>query len=80
VLNAVGFFIGPTAVAMVTDYYFADESQLRYSMFIVATIVFSAEYPLPDSQQGLPDSSICFFYLAEYFLPESQQGFRALNF
>jgi MFS family permease len=39
VLNAVGFFIGPTAVAMVTDYYFADESQLRYSMFIVATIV-----------------------------------------
>ncbi|MGA0798873.1 MAG: MFS transporter, partial [Steroidobacteraceae bacterium] len=39
VLNAVGFFIGPTAVAMVTDYYFADESQLRYSMFVVATIV-----------------------------------------
>lgn len=39
VLNAVGFFIGPTAVALVTDFYFADESQLRYSMFVVATVV-----------------------------------------
>lgn len=39
VLNAVGFFIGPTAVALVTDFYFADESQLRYSMFVVAVTV-----------------------------------------
>ncbi|MFM7396593.1 MAG: spinster family MFS transporter [Gammaproteobacteria bacterium] len=39
VLNAVGFFVGPTAVALVTDFYFADESQLRYSMFVVATVV-----------------------------------------
>ena len=39
VLNAVGFFVGPTAVALVTDFYFADESQLRYSMFIVALVV-----------------------------------------
>lgn len=39
VLNAVGFFIGPTAVALVTDFYFADEAQLRYSMFVVATSV-----------------------------------------
>jgi len=39
VLNAVGFFVGPTAVALVTDYYFADESQLRYSMLIVASAV-----------------------------------------
>lgn len=38
-LNAVGFFIGPTAVALVTDYYFRDESQLRYSLATVATIV-----------------------------------------
>ncbi|MEZ5458631.1 MAG: MFS transporter [Steroidobacteraceae bacterium] len=35
-LNFVGFFIGPTAVALVTDYYFADESQLRYSLASVA--------------------------------------------
>jgi MFS family permease len=39
VLNAVGFFIGPTAVALVTDFYFADEAQLRYSMFVVALAV-----------------------------------------
>jgi MFS family permease len=39
VLNAVGFFVGPTAVALVTDFYFADEAQLRYSMFVVALVV-----------------------------------------
>ncbi len=38
-LNAVGFFIGPTSVALVTDYYFRDESQLRYSLASVATVV-----------------------------------------
>jgi MFS family permease len=40
-LNVVGFFVGPTAVALVTDYYFADEAQLRYSLTAVAT-TFSA--------------------------------------
>jgi MFS family permease len=39
ILNAVGFFVGPTAVALVTDFYFADEEQLRYSMFVVAAVV-----------------------------------------
>jgi MFS family permease len=39
ILNAVGFFIGPSSVALLTDYYFHDESQLRYSMFIVALSV-----------------------------------------
>ena len=38
-LNAVGFFVGPTSVALVTDYYFRDEAQLRYSLASVATIV-----------------------------------------
>ena len=38
-LNLVGFFVGPTSVALVTDYYFRDESQLRYSLATVATIV-----------------------------------------
>jgi len=38
-LNAVGFFIGPTSVALVTDYYFRDEAQLRYSLATVATTV-----------------------------------------
>ncbi len=38
-LNAVGCFVGPTAVALVTDFYFQDEAQLRYSLASVATIV-----------------------------------------
>jgi MFS family permease len=37
-LNAVGFFVGPTAVAVLTDYGFHDESQLRYSLAIVAAV------------------------------------------
>ena len=39
VLNAIGFFIGPTAVAILTDYVFGDESMLRYSMLVVAAVV-----------------------------------------
>lgn len=38
-LNLVGFFVGPTSVALVTDFYFRDESQLRYSLATVATVV-----------------------------------------
>ncbi len=38
VLNFVGLFVGPTAIALVTDYYFKDESKIRYSMWIVATL------------------------------------------
>ena len=34
-LNTIGFFIGPTAVALLTDYGFADEAKLRYSLSIV---------------------------------------------
>ena len=37
VLNFVGLFVGPTAIALVTDYYFKDETKIRYSMWIVAT-------------------------------------------
>ena len=39
VLNAVGFFVGPTSVALLTDYVFGDESLLRYSMLVVAAAV-----------------------------------------
>jgi MFS family permease len=38
-LNAVGLFVGPTAVALMTDFYFRDEAQLRYSLATVAAIV-----------------------------------------
>jgi len=36
VINLVGLAIGPTSVALVTDYGFEDESALRYSLAIVA--------------------------------------------
>jgi MFS family permease len=38
VLSLLGLGIGPTAVALVTDYVFADEAKLRYSIAIVAAV------------------------------------------
>ena len=38
VLSLIGLTVGPTAVALLTDYYFADEAALRYSMAIVAFV------------------------------------------
>ena len=35
-VNLIGIGIGPTLVAILTDYYFADPAALRYSMTIVA--------------------------------------------
>ncbi|NRB53768.1 MAG: MFS transporter [Saprospiraceae bacterium] len=35
-LNLIGLGLGPTAVALLTDYAFQDESMLRYSIFIIA--------------------------------------------
>jgi MFS family permease len=37
-ISILGFTIGPTAVALVTDYVFADESALPYSIAIVALV------------------------------------------
>jgi MFS family permease len=37
VLNLIGLGIGPTAVAMVTDYVFGDDNAVRYSLAIVPT-------------------------------------------
>jgi len=42
VLNFVGLFVGPTSVALVTDYYFHDRAQLRYSLAIVSCVVTAA--------------------------------------
>jgi MFS family permease len=36
VLNALGLTLGPTAVALITDYVFADESALRWSIAILS--------------------------------------------
>jgi MFS family permease len=38
VISILGLTIGPTAVAMVTDFVFADESALPYSIAIVSGI------------------------------------------
>jgi MFS family permease len=37
ILNVVGLTVGPLAVAAMTDFYFEAESQLRYSITVVAT-------------------------------------------
>lgn len=43
VITLIGLGIGPTAVALVTDYVFADDTALRYSLLIVTSIaVFSS--------------------------------------
>lgn len=36
VINLVGLGVGPTAVALLTDYVFRDEAALRYSLALVA--------------------------------------------
>ena len=38
IVNLVGLGVGPTAVALVTDYVFANDQQLRWSMLIVGTV------------------------------------------
>ncbi len=38
VISILGLTLGPTAVALVTDYVFADESALRYSIAVVSFI------------------------------------------
>ena len=38
VISIVGLGLGPTSVALLTDYWFADEDALRYSIAVVAVI------------------------------------------
>jgi MFS family permease len=43
VITLIGLGVGPTAVALVTDYVFADDNALRYSLLIVTALaVFSS--------------------------------------
>jgi len=46
VLSIVGLGIGPTSVALLTDYWFADEGALRYSIAIVAVLATTAAVAL----------------------------------
>jgi hypothetical protein len=45
-VNLIGLGIGPSAVAWVTDYVFADESMLRYSLLIVNCVAHLASAAL----------------------------------
>jgi MFS family permease len=38
ILNLIGVGLGPTSIALVTDFVFHDEQQLRYSMAIVGSV------------------------------------------
>ena len=38
VINLIGLTIGPTAVALLTDYYFEDPAGLPYSLALVAAV------------------------------------------
>lgn len=42
IVNLIGLGVGPTAVALVTDYVFADDLALKYSMLIVGTVAHVA--------------------------------------
>jgi MFS family permease len=39
IFNVIGYAAGPIAVALMTDYLFADEASLRYSLVTMATIL-----------------------------------------
>ncbi|MCC5867039.1 MAG: MFS transporter [Gammaproteobacteria bacterium] len=41
VISLAGLFLGPTSVAMLTDYVFRDEALLRYSLLLVTVVVGS---------------------------------------
>ncbi len=45
-VNLIGLGLGPTGVALVTDYVFQDESMLRYSILIVGVGCHSIAVPL----------------------------------
>lgn len=46
VITLIGLGIGPTAVALVTDFVFADDTALRYSLLIVTTLAVLASVVL----------------------------------
>lgn len=59
VITLIGLGIGPTAVALVTDYVFADDMALRYSLLIVNSLaVASSVYLLGKGLQPYRDSRL----------------------
>ncbi|MBD9426185.1 MFS transporter [Pseudomonas sp. PDM15] len=66
VITLIGLGLGPTAVALVTDFVFADDNALRYSLLIVTGIAVSASvlllwrglHPYRESLQRLKQWSL----------------------
>ena len=66
VITLIGLGLGPTAVALVTDFVFADDNALRYSLLIVTGIAVSASvlllwrglHPYRESLQRLQQWSL----------------------
>lgn len=52
VVNLVGLGLGPTAVALVTDYVFADDLAVRYSLVIVGSIALAGAIVLLNLCRG----------------------------
>ena len=46
VVNLIGLGLGPTAVALLTDYAFADDAAVRYSLALVAAAGLTASVAL----------------------------------
>ena len=42
IVNLIGLGVGPTAVAMVTDYVFANDQAVRWSILIVGSVASCA--------------------------------------
>ena len=64
VLNLMGLGLGPTTVAVFTDYVFRDEMALRYSLAIFSVIVGTVAFvslwlglkPFREAAQAISDS------------------------
>lgn len=41
IVTLVGLGLGPTSIAVVTDYYYGDEQMLRYSLVVVPTVILT---------------------------------------
>lgn len=62
--NLVGLGLGPTAVAMITDYVFHDDSRVNHSLAVVAALALTTAAIL--LRLGLPQFRKSLDRLAEY--------------
>lgn len=75
VITLIGLGVGPTAVALVTDYVFADDQALRYSLLLVSSLaVLSSVVLLGMSLRPYRDSLLRLQQWAPTALPESARA------